>query len=88
MQQVENSNRTPLVSVLLEGTVGCGKTALASNLAVTSGFPYVKLISPEQMVGACLFFFGLGSFGTTLRLCAPVPSSCEGRERERDFNST
>jgi vesicle-fusing ATPase len=51
VQQVENSNRTPLVSVLLEGTVGCGKTALASNLAVTSGFPYVKLISPEQMVG-------------------------------------
>jgi replication-associated recombination protein RarA len=54
VQQVENSNRTPLVSVLLEGTVGCGKTALASNLAVTSGFPYVKLISPEQMVGTLL----------------------------------
>jgi vesicle-fusing ATPase len=52
VQQVENSSRTPLVSVLLEGTVGCGKTSLASNLAVTSGFPYVKLISPEQMVGA------------------------------------
>jgi len=51
VQQVENSNRTPLVSVLLEGTVGCGKTALASNLAMTSGFPFVKLISPEQMVG-------------------------------------
>jgi len=51
VQQVENSNWTPLVSVLLEGAVGCGKTALASRLAMSSGFPYVKLISPENMIG-------------------------------------
>lgn len=51
VQQVQNSNRTPLVSVLLEGAVGCGKTALAATLAMGSGFPYVKLISPEGLVG-------------------------------------
>ncbi|KAL6042923.1 transport between ER and Golgi ATPase protein [Balamuthia mandrillaris] len=50
VQQVMNSNRTPLVSVLLEGSIGCGKTALAATLAMESGFPYVKLISPEELV--------------------------------------
>jgi vesicle-fusing ATPase len=51
VQQVQNSDRTPLVSVLLEGAVGCGKTTLAVKVALDSGFPFVKLISPETMVG-------------------------------------
>ncbi len=51
VQQVENSNRTPLVSVLLEGAVGCGKTSLATTVAMQSGFPYVKLVSPEHLIG-------------------------------------
>jgi len=50
IQQVANSNRTPLVSVLLEGSVGCGKTAFSASLATQSEFPYVKLISPEDLV--------------------------------------
>jgi len=33
------------------GEPGCGKTALAAKLAKDSGFPYVKLITPEDMVG-------------------------------------
>eukprot|EP00794_Sanderia_malayensis_P016648 gene16648-18338_t len=39
------------VSVLLEGQQGTGKTALAANLAETSDFPFVKICSPENMIG-------------------------------------
>jgi len=51
VNQVRHSNRTPLVSLLLEGTAGSGKTALAAKVATESGFPYVKLISPETLIG-------------------------------------
>ena len=46
-----SSSANPLLSVLLEGQNGSGKTALAAKLALDSGFPYVKMISPEQFVG-------------------------------------
>lgn len=49
--QADNSERTPLVSCLLSGGHGSGKTALASRLAEASGFAYMKLISPENLVG-------------------------------------
>ena len=42
-----SSSANPLLSVLLEGQNGSGKTALAAKLALDSGFPYVKMISPE-----------------------------------------
>lgn len=51
INQVRTSKATPLLSVLLEGPNGSGKTSLAAKLAVDSGFPYVKVISPEQFVG-------------------------------------
>ena len=51
INQVRTSEATPLLSVLLEGPGGSGKTSLAAKLAVDSGFPYVKIISPEQFVG-------------------------------------
>eukprot|EP00049_Salpingoeca_infusionum_P010119 m.171310 g.171310 ORF g.171310 m.171310 type:complete len:748 (+) comp14549_c0_seq11:6039-8282(+) len=51
LKQVELSSRTPLVSVLLSGDAGSGKTALAATLAASCSFPFIKLISPEQMVG-------------------------------------
>ena len=41
-----------MYSLLLDGEKGCGKTALASKLALESNFPFVKLISPENFVGA------------------------------------
>ena len=51
MEQVRKSNRTPLVSALLHGTSGSGKMALAATIALASEFPFIKLISPENMVG-------------------------------------
>ena len=48
--QIKNSQNISLLSVLLEGEAGCGKTALASYLALHSGFPYVRIISPESLV--------------------------------------
>lgn len=40
-----------MVSVLLHGPAGSGKTALAATIALESEFPFIKLISPETMVG-------------------------------------
>jgi len=51
VEQVKNSNHTPLVSVLLHGASGCGKTALAATIAMNSDYPFIKLITPENMVG-------------------------------------
>lgn len=51
VQQVRKSESTPLVSVLLHGPPGAGKSALAAKIAIDSQFPFVKLISPESMVG-------------------------------------
>src|SRR5205807_10410793 len=42
---------TPLVSVLMHGPPGSGKTALAASIAKASEFPFIKLVSPESMVG-------------------------------------
>lgn len=51
VQQVRNSEKTPLVSVLMHGPPGSGKTALAASIALASEFPFIKLVSPENMVG-------------------------------------
>ncbi|KAG2392305.1 hypothetical protein C9374_012557 [Naegleria lovaniensis] len=51
IKQVETSNRTNLLSMLLSGATGSGKTTIAAHLAVESGFPYVKIISADRMVG-------------------------------------
>lgn len=40
-----------LVSVLIEGPPNAGKTALAAQLAKNSDFPFIKVCSPEEMVG-------------------------------------
>lgn len=50
-QQVKNSSLSPLVSVLLWGPSGSGKTALAAHIAQLSGFPFIKLISPNDFLG-------------------------------------
>ncbi|CAH1757311.1 9580_t:CDS:10 [Entrophospora sp. SA101] len=36
---------------ILSGPSSSGKTALAATMAMTSEFPFIKLISPESMVG-------------------------------------
>ncbi|KAF2147472.1 uncharacterized protein K452DRAFT_7958 [Aplosporella prunicola CBS 121167] len=50
INQVRNGG-SPLLSVALHGPPGSGKTALAAELALKSEFPFIKLISPENMVG-------------------------------------
>lgn len=52
MTSIQNSSSAnPLLSLILEGENGSGKTALAAKIAIDSGFPFVKMISPEQFVG-------------------------------------
>ncbi|CAO3634178.1 unnamed protein product [Cunninghamella blakesleeana] len=51
VDQVRNSTHTPLVSILLHGIPGAGKSALAASLALKSDYPFIKLISAESMVG-------------------------------------
>ncbi|BFZ56944.1 transport between ER and Golgi ATPase protein [Savitreella phatthalungensis] len=51
VNQVRKSARTPLVSVLMYGPAGSGKSALAATIAMRSDFGFVKLVSPESMVG-------------------------------------
>ncbi|KAJ1995461.1 transport between ER and Golgi ATPase protein [Coemansia spiralis] len=51
VEQVQQSKRSPLVSLLLHGPSGSGKTALASKIAQESGYPFVRLISPENLIG-------------------------------------
>jgi len=51
IQQAASQDGPGLVSMLLEGAPNAGKTALAAKLAVDSGFPFVKICSPEDMVG-------------------------------------
>ena len=50
IQQASSSDGPGLVSILLEGAPNAGKTALAAQLAINSGFPFVKICSPEDMV--------------------------------------
>ena len=51
VNQVRVSDRTPLMSILLSGPPGCGRTALAAHLASTCGFPFAKMITPDQLIG-------------------------------------
>ncbi|XP_059661513.1 vesicle-fusing ATPase-like [Cornus florida] len=50
-EQVRVSKGSPLVTCLLEGPGGSGKTALAATVGIDSDFPYVKIISAESMIG-------------------------------------
>ena len=39
-----------IIICLFLGPEGSGKTALACKLALESGFPFVRIISPENMI--------------------------------------
>lgn len=43
VNQVRNSDKTPVLSCLLEGPAGSGKSALAATAAIESEFPFVKV---------------------------------------------
>lgn len=51
VSQVRSMGSTPVFSVCLHGTANAGKTALAAKIAIDSGYPFIKLISPEDMIG-------------------------------------
>lgn len=50
-QQIGRGKRTQLVSLLLHGIAGSGKTALAAEVARQSGIPFVKVVTPVKMIG-------------------------------------
>jgi len=49
--QVQLSDKTPLLTLLLQGEMGCGKTAIAAKVALNSGYPFVRMISADEMIG-------------------------------------
>lgn len=51
IQQIQTSTDTSLLTVLLEGEAGSGKTAVAASWAIKAGCPYTKIISPDHYVG-------------------------------------
>lgn len=51
IEEVKNSDTERLISVLLHGEPGVGKTAIASMMALKSEFPYIKMLSAENLVG-------------------------------------
>ena len=51
VEQVRKPDSTPLFSVLFHGQPGAGKTALAAKVAIDSEYPFIKLITSDDMVG-------------------------------------
>lgn len=48
---IKNAPDASLLSVLLHGPPGSGKTAIAAKIAKDSEFPFIKLVSAENMIG-------------------------------------
>lgn len=51
VDQVRKSQNTPLLTLLLAGNAGVGKTALAAYLAKQCDYPFVRRIAAENYVG-------------------------------------
>lgn len=48
---IKNDPNKFSTSVLFHGPKGSGKTALAAHIAMQSGFPFVKMVTPADLVG-------------------------------------
>lgn len=51
VENVRQAERLKRMSVLLHGPPGSGKTALAAHIAMKSEFPFIKLVTPQALVG-------------------------------------
>lgn len=51
VENVRQAERLKRMSVLFHGPPGSGKTALAAHIAMKSEFPFIKLITPQSLVG-------------------------------------
>ena len=51
VKQVKTSERTSLLTVLLDGDNMTGKTAIAAHSAVESDFPFVRMINADALIG-------------------------------------
>ncbi|CAM9819042.1 unnamed protein product, partial [Ectocarpus fasciculatus] len=51
IEQTRLSERTPIMSVLLQGEAFSGKTALMAHAAVNSGFPFIRKIAADELIG-------------------------------------
>lgn len=54
VSQLRSSKYFNLMTVLIEGPIGSGKTSIASKIALESKFPYVKCITPMKLVSLTL----------------------------------
>jgi ATP-dependent protease Clp ATPase subunit len=77
--QVQHSDKTPLLSVLLEGPDGSGKTALAAHAAIASEFPFAKVggtvVSMPMLIQVAAGFTGAAGVRNMLHalcLCADL----------------
>lgn len=50
IKEIRDSEKTQLLTLLLDGDQGSGKTALAAQLALDSGFPFVKFLSASDLI--------------------------------------
>ena len=53
VEQVRVSDKTPMLTCVLEGAAGSGKTALAATLAIGAQYPFMKLVSADNI---CLLY--------------------------------
>lgn len=51
VENVRQAERLKHLSVLFHGPPGSGKTALAAHIATKSEFPFIKLVTPQALVG-------------------------------------